>query len=121
MSMIGKSTDSGEGDTIATAERAVTSQTSASVAQANLTVLSGGPAYAVSQSALSLSTAQGVLFANMVGNQYQQSVANNASLAKGVNMLLHQDDSSTMSVDLLSLLNFYRAQDDKQSGSITWF
>ncbi len=99
-----------ERDKIADAENAVTQQTAGSVAQANLTVLSGAPAFAVSQSGLALAQAQGVLFANMVSNQYQQAVANNVSLSKGVTQLLDPPNPEVIPLDFISLLNFYKTQ-----------
>lgn len=100
----------GERTNISDAENAVTQQTVGSVAQANLTVLSGAPAFAVSQSGLALAQAQGVLFANMVSNQYQQAVANNVSLSKGVTQLLDPPNSGVIPLDFISLLNFYKTQ-----------
>ncbi len=99
---------------ISDAENAITQQTAGSVAQANLTVLSGAPAFSVSHSGLALSQAHSVLFANMVSNQYQQAVTNNVSLSKGVTQLLNPPNSEVIPVNVLSLLNYYktRLEDD---------
>lgn len=110
--------EGGERKSISDAENAVTQQTAGSVAQANLTVLSGAPAFAVSQSGLALAQAQGVLFANMVSNQYQQAVANNVSLSKGVTQLLDPPNAEVIPLDLISLLNFYKTQLEDDSSEI---
>jgi hypothetical protein len=117
MSTWGKDKPANEDHKSAEAENIVNQQTSASVAQANLAVLSGGPAYAVCQSGLALSQSQSVLFANMVANQYHQAVANNASVAKGVKILLDSNETH-MNVDLLSLLNFYKSHPDDTDGEL---
>ena len=72
------------------------------VTQANVTTLGSGPAVSTVQTLLSLSQAQGVLFANMVNNQQQLSMAGHAAITEGVIQLLSLSASKsndTQSID----------------------
>ncbi len=66
---------------------AVSSQVTDSVTQANVMVLGSGQAYSLAQSTLAMSQAQGVLFANMVSSQQQQTLVNSAGVSKGITQL----------------------------------
>ncbi len=66
----------------------VNPQITDAVTQANVTVLGSGPAVSTVQAQLSLSQAQGVLFANMVNNQQQLAMAGQASMIGGILKLL---------------------------------
>lgn len=107
--------EGGERKRISDAENAITQQTAGSVAQANMTVVSGAPAFAISHSGLALSQAHSVLFANMVSNQYHQAVANNVSLSKGVTQLLDPPNPEVIPLNFVSLLNYYKAQLDNDA------
>lgn len=65
----------------------VNEQVTDGVTQANVTVLANNPAYALAQSELALAQSQGVLFANMVSGQQQQSLANSAAVIRGIGEL----------------------------------
>lgn len=96
----------------------VSSQVTDSVTQANVLVLGSGQAYSLAQSTLAMSQAQGVLFANMVSGQQQQTLVNSAGISKGITQLYAdggdrgasdiasiKESMDTMSNALLSALN----------------
>jgi hypothetical protein len=62
----------------------VNPQITDSVTQANVAALSISPAVSAMQSYLSLSQAQGVLFANMVNNQQQLAMAGQVAVVEGI-------------------------------------
>lgn len=62
----------------------VNPQITDSVTQANVAALSNAPAVSAMQSYLSLSQAQGVLFANMVNNQQQLAMAGQVAVVEGI-------------------------------------
>lgn len=71
----------------------VDEQITDSVTQTNTTVIGSGPAMGTMQSYLSQAQAQGVLFANMVNEQQQQSVASLATTMECAKSTLSiQDD-----------------------------
>jgi len=53
----------------------VDEQATDAVTQTNVTTLGSGPALAVDQSLFAQTQAQGILFANMIGDQQRQSAA----------------------------------------------
>ncbi len=62
----------------------VNPQITDSVTQANVAALSISPAVSAMQSYLSLSQAQGVLFANMVNNQQQLAISGQVAVVEGI-------------------------------------
>ncbi len=76
----------------------VNPQITDSVTQANVEVLSVGPAISAVQSYLSLSQAQGVLFANMVNNQQQLAMAGQVAVVEGIIQLFGLNKASTGAV-----------------------
>ena len=70
----------------------VNPQITDSVTQANVEVLSVGPAISAVQSYLSLSQSQGVLFANMVNNQQQLAMASQVAVVESVIQLFNLND-----------------------------
>ena len=73
----------------------VNPQITDSVTQANVEVLSVGPAISAVQSYLSLSQAQGVLFANMVNNQQQLAMAGQVAVVEGIIQLFGLNKAPT--------------------------
>ncbi|MEO5336057.1 MAG: RebB family R body protein [Magnetospirillum sp. WYHS-4] len=67
----------------------VAPQITDAITQANVTSLGSGPAISVVQSYLSMSQAQGVLFANMVSNQQQLAIASHATTVEAVSKILN--------------------------------
>ena len=62
----------------------VNPQITDSVTQANVAAVSISPAISAMQSYLSLSQAQGVLFANMVSNQQQLAMSGQVAVVEGI-------------------------------------
>lgn len=54
------------------------------ITQSNVTVLANTPGYALAQSELAFAQSQGVLFANMVSGQQQQTIAGCAAITQGI-------------------------------------
>ncbi len=79
----------------------VNPQITDSVTQANVEVLSVGPAISAVQSYLSLSQAQGVLFANMVNNQQQLAMAGQVAVVEGIIQLVNLNDNRGSSGTLI--------------------
>ncbi len=73
----------------------VNPQITDSVTQANVAALSISPAVSAMQSYLSLSQAQGVLFANMVNNQQQLAMAGQVAVVEGIIQLFGLNKAPT--------------------------
>lgn len=72
----------------------VNPQITDSISQANVATLSNSPAISAMQSYLSLSQAQGVLFANMVNNQQQLAMASQVAVVESIIQLFNINDSN---------------------------
>ena len=79
----------------------VNPQITDSVTQANVAALSLSPAISAMQSYLSLSQAQGVLFANMVNNQQQLAMASQVAVVEGIIQLFNLNDNRGSSGPLI--------------------
>lgn len=73
----------------------VNPQITDSVTQANVAAISISPAVSAMQSYLSLSQAQGVLFANMVNNQQQLAMAGQVAVVEGIIQLFGLNKAPT--------------------------